>query len=85
MLQTQLGHHPIALHFFPTGQIAFAPLYDFGYTLVDNSEGLEVYITPVNITIIDIDSREEMVYTLHSLIDYKKEPLLLQWLKSFNL
>jgi hypothetical protein len=84
MLQTQLGHHPIALHFFPTGQIAFTPIHNFD-TITDYSNGLEVYITPVNITVIDIDSKEEMVYTLHSLIDYKKEPLLLQWLKSFNL
>lgn len=84
MLQTQLGHHPIALHFLPTGQIAFTQLHNFN-TITDYSEGLEVCITPVNITIIDVDSKEEMVYTLHSLIDYKKEPLLLQWLKSFNL
>lgn len=84
MLQTQLGHHPIALHMFPTGQIVFTQTRSFS-TITDYSEGLEVYITPVNITVIDIDSKEEMVYTLHSLIDYKKEPLLLQWLKSFNL
>lgn len=84
MLQTQLGHHPIAVHFLPTGQLAFTQTRSFS-TITDYSEGLEVYITPVNITIIDIDSKEEMVYTLHSLIDYKKEPLLLQWLKSFNL
>lgn len=85
MLQTQLGHHPIAVHFLPTGQIAFTQLQNFDYAIVDYSEGLEVHISPVNITIIDIDSRDEACYNLHSLIDYKKEPLLLQWLKSFNL
>lgn len=84
MVQTQLGHHPIAIHFAYDGTIAFTPIGHFK-SISDISNGLQVYITPINLTIIDIDSKDEMLYNLRSWIDYKKEPLLLQWLKSFNL
>ncbi len=84
MLQTQLGHMPIIMHLLNNGHISFTPQFR-DITITDYSNKLEVFINNFGIEIVDTDSKDEEKYTFGTAIDYKTKPLLLEWLKSFNL
>jgi hypothetical protein len=82
--QTTLGHHPILLQLISNGRIGFIPQFR-DTTIVDYAGALEVTINNFGINIVDTDSRDEEQYTFGTQIEYKNKPLLLEWLKSFNM
>lgn len=84
IINTKLGNHPINLHLFENGTVAFSPQTDFG-SIVDKHKNLEVYINRLGIEIIDLDSKDEEKHKFGHTIHYKQFPLLLEWLKGFNL
>ena len=84
IINTQLGNHPINLHLFDNGMIAFSPQTDFG-SIVDKHKTLEVYINRMGIEIIDLDSKDSEDHKFGHTNAYKQYPLLLEWLKSYNL
>ena len=59
MWQVQLGNHPIALHLFPNGQVAFTPLKELNNTIIDYSDFMEVYITKFGIDLVDTETRDD--------------------------
>ncbi len=85
MWQVQLGNHPIALHLFPNGQVAFTPLKDLNNTIIDYSDFMEVYITKFGIDLVDTETRDEEHITFGVVTSYKDKLMLLRWLESFKL
>ena len=84
IINTQLGNHPISLHLFDNGMSAFSPLAEFD-SIIDKHKTLEVYIDRIGIEIIDLDSKDSEDHRFGHTIPYKQYPLLLEWLKSYNL
>lgn len=84
IINTKLGNHPINVHLFEDGCIAFSPQTDFG-SIVDKHKHLEVYINRLGIEIIDLENKDEEKHKFGYKIPYKQYPLLLEWLKSFNM
>ena len=84
MFQIQLGNYPISVVVIPNGNIAFnANLGD--NKLTDYNGKMTTYIDCQGITIVDNDSKDEEHFTFFSQVEYKKYPMLMEWLKSFNL
>ena len=84
LLNSALGNHTINIHLFEDGCIAFSPQTDFG-SIVDKHKHLEVYINRLGIEIIDLENKDEEKHKFGYKIPYKQYPLLLEWLKSFNM
>jgi len=82
--QTQLGQHPITLHLLPNGSIIFFPHFN-GLGMTDYCDNLVVDIHQQGIYLYDTETRDEDNIVFGNAVEYKTRPLILQWLKSFNL
>ena len=84
MFNVQLGGFPVAVHLIPQGMIAFSPTSNFR-NCYDDSTPIEVFISQYGVELTDKESRDSEKHSFGMVINYKQFPLLLEWLKSFNL
>ena len=84
MFNVQLGGLPVVVHLIPQGCLAFTPTDHFR-NCHDNGKTLEVFISQYGIELTDKESRDSEKHSFGVTINYKQFPLLLEWLKSFNL
>lgn len=88
-VQMPLGTLPFVVALIDNANAAIVPSPGFRGTHIDRVEGMEVVLDTQGFTLYDdeskVDRELDEVYNYSSQINYKEKPLLLKWLKSFNL